>query len=134
MGDSKAAVEAAEESPVAELLGMRRDKITNCGKCKIEITTDNLLLLCNHQYPEHATIRQKIAFGMVLCSSLCPEQMTQAFYGGPPGPRPPGPMYPGKLKECFLLTIVTMLLQKREAGVVGSTPPLPHLRHKARQE
>ena len=97
LGDSKAAVEAAEESPVAELLGMRRDKITNCGKCKIEITTDNLLLLCNHQYPEHATIRQKIAFGMVLCSSLCPEQMTQAFYGGPPGPRPPGPMYPGKL-------------------------------------
>ena len=55
-------------------------------------------------------------------------------FGGPPGPRPPGPMYPGKLKECFPLTIVTMLLQKREAGVVGSTPPLPHLRHEARQE
>ena len=46
-GDGKAAVEAAEESPVAELLGMRQDKITKCGKCKVEITTDNLLLLCN---------------------------------------------------------------------------------------
>merc|ERR1719495_1250578 len=78
-GDGKAAVEAAEESPVAELLGMRQDKITKCGKCKVEITTDNLLLMCNLQYPEHATLRQKIDFGQVLCSSLCPEQMTPAW-------------------------------------------------------
>ena len=79
LDNSKSAVEAAEESPVAELLGMRQDKITKCGKCKVEITTDNLLLLCNLQYPEHATLRQKIDFGQVLCSSLCPEQMTPAW-------------------------------------------------------
>ena len=45
----------------------------------METTTDNLLLLCNLQYPEHATLRQKIPFGQVLCSSLCTEQVTPAW-------------------------------------------------------
>ena len=79
-GDSKAAEAAeAEDSPVAELLGMRQDKVTRCGKCRVETTTDNLLLLCNLQYPEHATLRQKTSFAQVLCASLCPEQVTPAW-------------------------------------------------------
>ena len=78
-GDSKAAADKeADESPVAELLGMRQDKITRCGKCRVETTTDNLLLLCNLQYPEHATLRQKTSFGQVdypfSCSSSFSEK------------------------------------------------------------
>jgi len=68
-----------DDSPVAELLGMRQDKITKCGKCHTKTTTDNLLLLCNLVYPEHSTLRQKTIFGSVLCSSLCPEQVTPAW-------------------------------------------------------
>jgi PAB-dependent poly(A)-specific ribonuclease subunit 2 len=80
-GDHKAKreKEGVDDSPVAELLGMRQDKITRCAKCKVETTTDNLLLLCNLVYPEHSTLRQKITFGQVLCSSLCPEQVTPAW-------------------------------------------------------
>jgi len=71
--------EEVEDSPVAELIGMRQDKITRCAKCHTRTTTDNLLLLCNLVYPEHANLRQKVTFGSVLCSSLCPEQVTPAW-------------------------------------------------------
>ena len=68
-----------DDSPVAEVLGMHQDKMTKCVKCSTKTTTDNLLLLCNLVYPEHATLKQKTTFGSVLCSSLCPEQVTPAW-------------------------------------------------------
>jgi len=67
------------DSLIAELIGMRQDKITKCGKCNIENKSDNMLLLCNMVYPEHSTLKKKISFGSVLCSSLCPEQVTPAW-------------------------------------------------------
>eukprot|EP00091_Calanus_sinicus_P001002 TRINITY_DN10964_c0_g1_i1.p1 TRINITY_DN10964_c0_g1~~TRINITY_DN10964_c0_g1_i1.p1 ORF type:complete len:149 (+),score=35.29 TRINITY_DN10964_c0_g1_i1:68-448(+) len=51
--------EDVEDSPIAELIGMRLDKITKCGKCQTKTTTDNLLLLCNLVYPEHSTLKRK---------------------------------------------------------------------------
>ena len=73
------AKDEVEDSPIAELIGMRQDKITKCGKCYTKTTTDNLLLLCNMVYPEHSTLKKKTSFGSVLCSSLCPEQLTPAW-------------------------------------------------------
>ena len=71
--------EDVENSPIADLIGMRQDKITKCAKCHTKTSTDNLLLLCNLVYPEQATLKKKITFGSVLCSSLCPEQVTPAW-------------------------------------------------------
>lgn len=68
-----------DDSPVAQLMGMRQDKITRCSKCHTKITSDNLLLLCNLIYPEQSTLKQVTTFGDVLCSSLCPEQITPAW-------------------------------------------------------
>jgi PAB-dependent poly(A)-specific ribonuclease subunit 2 len=79
-------VEEKDESPVAELLGMLQDKITRCSKCKVETSTDNLLLLCNLVYPEHATLRQTTTFGQV--------QAPPALAPSPPAPPPPAPAPP----------------------------------------
>ena len=69
----------ADDSPVAQLMGMRQDKITRCSKCHTKMSSDNLLLLCNLVYPEQSTLKQRVGFGDILCSSLCPEQVTPAW-------------------------------------------------------
>jgi len=68
-----------DESHVSQLMGMKQDKITRCSKCRTKTTTDNLLLLCNLVYPEQSTLKQKVTFPEILCSSLCPEQVTPAW-------------------------------------------------------
>jgi len=76
---SKKTEDTVEESQIAQLFGMRQDKVTKCSKCLNTVTSDNLLLLCNLTYPEHAAARDQVTFAEVLCSSLCPEQVTPAW-------------------------------------------------------
>ena len=71
-----------ESSLVGDLLGMKQQKITECGKCKAVTKTENLLLLTNLVYPEYPTLKQVVSFASVLCSSLCPEQTTPAWCDG----------------------------------------------------
>ena len=68
-----------DSSLVGDLLGMKQQKITECGKCKSVTRTENLLLLTNLVYPEYPTLKQVVSFASVLCSSLCPEQTTPAW-------------------------------------------------------
>ena len=68
-----------DSSLVGDLLGMKQQKITECGKCKSVTKTENLLLLTNLVYPEYPTLKQVVSFASVLCSSLCPEQTTPAW-------------------------------------------------------
>eukprot|EP00088_Acartia_fossae_P045284 TRINITY_DN4865_c0_g1_i2.p1 TRINITY_DN4865_c0_g1~~TRINITY_DN4865_c0_g1_i2.p1 ORF type:complete len:942 (-),score=230.14 TRINITY_DN4865_c0_g1_i2:411-3098(-) len=78
-GGQKTVESPVDDSPVAQLMGMKQDKITTCSKCQTKTVTDNLPLLCNLIYPEQSTLKQKISFAEILCSSLCPEQVTQAW-------------------------------------------------------
>jgi len=78
-GGQKNVDSPVDDSPVAQLMGMKQDKITTCSKCHTRTVTDNLPLLCNLIYPEQSTLKQIIPFAEILCSSLCPEQVTQAW-------------------------------------------------------
>ena len=75
LGGQKTVEGPVDDSPVAQLMGMKQDKITTCSKCQTKTVTDNLPLLCNLIYPEQSTLKQKISFAEILCSSLCPEQV-----------------------------------------------------------
>jgi len=78
-GGQKNVESPVDDSPVAQLMGMKQEKITTCSKCQTKTVSDNLPLLCNLIYPEQSTLKHQISFAEILSSSLCPEQVTQAW-------------------------------------------------------
>ena len=49
-----------------------------CSKCKVNLSTKDTILLCNLTYPDK-NVRERVPFEQIVCSSMCPEQVTPAW-------------------------------------------------------
>lgn len=62
----------------SQMFGMHQDKTNTCLRCKTLVTASDTVLLCNMLYPEPGS-GKIVPFDDVVCSSLCPDQSTQAW-------------------------------------------------------
>ncbi|TRY64214.1 hypothetical protein TCAL_00495 [Tigriopus californicus] len=77
--DTAASDTTATENDVFKfnrMFGLKQEKVNVCTKCKTTNSTQDTLLLCNLNYPDG---KASATFEDVVCSSLCPKQMTPAW-------------------------------------------------------
>ena len=60
------------------LFGLQQEKVNVCSKCKVNLSTKDTILLCNLTYPD-TNVRERVPFEQIVCSSMCPEQVTPAW-------------------------------------------------------
>ena len=67
-----------DEPVFTVLFGLKQEKVNVCSKCKVNASTKDTILLCNLTYPDK-NVRERIPFEQIVCSSMCPEQVTPAW-------------------------------------------------------